>query len=564
MKNDQFDEKSMPDGIEAGMTPETADVQDNTEPAGDTPDAVLNDAVGEDMPAENLMESQPKKKGPNRRLRYGGMAVLVTVLVVVGAVVLNILADVMFNRFPLSLDLTSDDRYTVSQETVDMIKTVDKPVEIIAFFREEDINNPGTTLAEMNTVYKQLHETWNQYKLQSGGKVTVQYVDLTNQPALLTQYKSYGDIQEGSILFRSGEGSAERYRLKTINDFYSYETDQYGYSLTSFTSKVEMTTASCVKAVISDVDIQAMLLTGHDEDSATASTLKDLFGLNGYTVEEVNLSSAQEIGEKVTTAIVAAPAKDFTDAEITRLRDWLTNDGKLGRNLMVVLNNLATSKDCPNLYEFLNDGYQIEVTDNQVVETTASRAYAGSAQVIYGDLPESPIQETAKEAGVLNVMPRQIVLKAGTDTSKPLYNIPMVTFPESSRIASLLDGENAEAKEAGEYPVVGMGMAVKWTYDNSGEESVMVQTNVVVCNQGLANDTVFKMQNVQNEKVVLDAMNYINGQEDSITISGKDLTQTSLEFSAGSANTLGILLAIVLPVGMLVICLVVFLRRRHL
>lgn len=59
-------------------------------------------------------------------------------------------------------------------------------------------------------------------------------------------------------------------------------------------------------------------------------------------------------------------------------------------------------------------------------------------------------------------------------------------------------------------------------------------------------------------------MNYINGQEDSITISGKDLTQTSLEFSAGSANTLGILLAIVLPVGMLVICLVVFLRRRHL
>lgn len=559
MKNDQFDEKNIPQESESAQT--------QTTPQDIQTDNVTHDVSAEEteMSAQQAVDAaKTKKKSPNRRLRYGGMAVMVTVLVVVGAVVLNILADVLFDRFPLSVDLTSDDRYTVSQETVDMIKTVDRPVEIIAFFKEEDIDNPGTTLTEMNTVYKQLHETWNQYKKQSGGKVTVQYVDLTSQPALLAQYKSYGDIQEGSILFRSGEGSEERYRLKTINDFYSYETDSYGYSLTSFTSKVEMTTASCVKAVISDEDLQVMMLTGHDEDSDTVSALQDLFGLNGYTVEEMNLASAQEIGEKVTTAIVAAPAKDFTNDEITRLRDWLTNDGKMGRNLMVVLNSLATSKDCPNLYEFLNDGYQIEVTDNQVVETTAARAYSGSAQIIYGDLPESPVQDVAKEAGVLGVMPRQILLKAGTDNSKPLYNIPIVTFPESSRVASLLDGEKAEAKEASEYPVVGMGMAVKWTYDNSGEESVKVQTNVVVCSQGFANSWVFRLQNVQNEKMVLDAMNYINGQEDSVTISGKDLTRTSLEFSAGTANTLGVLLAIVLPVGMLVICLVVFLRRRHL
>lgn len=569
MKDEQFDEKNRPVDPEAEDTPKAAGPEEST-PAQEpeTAEQVPDLSATDEMPAEKLVEeiqgSKPrKKKTPNRRLRYGSMAVLVTVLVVVGVVVLNILVDVLYSRFPVSLDMTSDDRFTISQETKDMIAAVDRPVEIIAFFREQDIEDPTTTLTELNTVYKELHETWNQYELLSDGQVTVQYVDLTEQPTLVTEYREYGDIQEGSILFRSGEGENERYRLRSINDFFTFQTDSYGYSLTSFTSQVEMMTASNVNAVISDADLEVMLLTGHGEDEATVAALEDLYGLNGYTVTEINLASAQEIGENVTTAIVAAPSTDFTDAEITRLRDWLTNDGKLGRNLMVVVNSLATSDDCPNLYEFLDDGYQIEVTDNQVVEEDSSRTYAMSAQIIYGDLPESPIQQSDTEAGVLSVMPRQILLKAGTDTEQTLYNIPLVTFPESSRIVPL-GGEYDDRQEADEYPITGMGMAVQWTYDNSGEESVLVQTNVVVCNQGMIDSSLFQMQNIDNEQVMLDAMNYINGNEDTIDILGKDLTQTRLGMDLGTANVIGLILAIVLPVGLLIICLVVFLRRRHL
>lgn len=564
----EFDEKNVPDRPdikeEPVVEPETASVEESvSEPETAASSAPQKD---EEPAAEDVLGlKKSKKKASNRRLRYGGMAVLVTVLVIVGAVVLNIFANVLFDRFPLSLDMTSDDRFTVSQETIDVIKSIDKPVEIIAFFRETYLSQPNTGYAEFDTIYKQMKETWSQYELQSNGQVTIKYVDLTAQPTLVKEYEAYGDIAEGSILFRSGEGAEERARLKTLGDFYTYETDSYGYSLTSFTSQVEMMTASAIKAVISEEDLQVMLLTGHDEDSDAVTCLTDLYELNGYSVEQINLASQQEIGEKVTTAIIAAPEKDFADVEITRLRDWLTNDGKLGRNLMVVVNSLATSKDCPNLYEFLNDEYQIEVTDNLVVETDSNRAYAGyNAQVIYGDLPSSPIQTTAKESGVLSMMPRQILLKAGTDNTQSLFNISLVTFPESSRLVSLLDGENATQKQADEYPINGMGMAVKWTYDNSGDESVQVQTNVVVCGQDIVNSSVFQMQSVQNKKIMLDIMNYINGNEDSVTVPGKDITQTSTEFTAGTANVLGLVFALLLPVALLVICLVVFLRRRHL
>ena len=596
MKNEQFDENNRPVGSETEETPKTE--PEMVAAQAQEPDL----SAADEMPAEKLVEeiqnNKPrKKKTPNRRLRYGGMAVAVTALVAVGVVLLNVLVGALYDRFPLSLDLTSDDRFSLSQETEDVIAAVNRPVEIVAFFSEETARNPNTGVTEIDTIIRQLYETWNQYELRSDGLVTVEYIDLISQRGALTEYTKYGDVQEWSVLFRSGEGDEERYRLKNINEFYTYEQDYYG-NVTSITSLAEVTTASGVNAVSNEEDLQVMLLTGHNEDENVISRLTDLYELNGYTVNQINLASSQEIGEAVTTAIVAAPASDFSDAEITRLRDWLTNDGKLGRNLMVVVNSLATSKDCPNLYEFLDDGYQIEVTDNLVVEIDDNRNLMGyNGQLIYGDLPESPVSSAAAEGGVLSGNPRQILLKAGTDTEQTLYNIPLVTFPESSLIVPLggttddpeqaddptqaddpeqADDPTQEGIQADEYPIVGMGMAVNWTYDNSGEESVLVQTNVVVCNQGMVVDTFATTiagnqtlslidANSGNETVMMDIMNYINGNEDSVTISGKSLAaDTSLDLSESAANVLGVILAIVLPVGLLIICLVVFLRRRHL
>lgn len=386
----EFDEKFVPEqpadetAAPAAETETTETAAPETAPAAET-------APAEEMPASDAVDAaKPKKKNQHRRLRYGGLAVLVTVLVIVGTVVLNIFANVLFDRFPLSVDMTSDDRFTISQETRDMIQSVDKKVEIIGFFSEDTARNPNTGLTQMNTVFKQIYETWNQYERLSDGKVTVKYVDLTADPTLQNQYKKYGSVQEWSVLFRSGEGDNERYRLKDIRqDFYTYESDSYTGSLTSFTSQVEMATASGVKAVSGDEEMQVMLLTGHDEDEAAVTALTDLYELNGYAVEQVNLASNQKISDKATTAIIAAPAKDLSAAEITRLRDWLTNNGKLGRNLMVVMGNLVTTKDCPNLVEFLDDGYQIEITDNLVVETDDSRSLMGfDGNIIYGDLPD--------------------------------------------------------------------------------------------------------------------------------------------------------------------------------
>ncbi len=519
-------------------------------------------AVAEEVAAqsqEDVAKNAPKVKKSGRHLKYGSMAVISTVLVVVVALIIGVLADALFERFPLSIDMTKDDKFSISEQTQDVIASIKKPVEIIAFFPESTISKPNTGMLELDTVYKEMYQVLKEYESGSKGNVTVSYVDLAANPTQQTVYKAYGTIAEGDVLMRCGKGEDEKFRRKNIlnGDFYTVAEDSYRPEGYTFSSTVEATLASMTNAVISDEDREIAVLTGHEENEYTVAMLTSLYEDNGYAVSQVNLATDQKIGDRVKNVIIAAPKTDLSDDEVTRLREWLDNDGKLGRNLMVVVNYEATVEDCPNLYEFLDVDYQIEVADNWVVETDDGRKWRD--ELIYADLPESPIQKTASESSATVMYPRQILLKGGTDNTKSLFNVPLVNFSETARVKAM--GNESEAVEAEETPIVGMGMAVKWAYDNDVDEQPLIQTNVIVANQGM-----IVMETYNNKRVTLDIMNYVNGNEDGVDILNKDMTSDLLDpyLTQETADTLGVILTFVLPGLVLVLCLVVFFRRRHL
>ena len=115
--------------------------------------------------------------------------------------------------------------------------------------------------------------------------------------------------------------------------------------------------------------------------------------------------------------------------------------------------------------------------------------------------------------------------------------------------------------KADEYPIVSVAYAHKWTYvDNKS-----VETNVLVSGSiELANSVLLSNGNLYNEELLLSTVNGMVGMEDTVQISGKSMTQTTTEFSATAAMVMLVVFQYVLPIGILVICLVVFLRRRHL
>ena len=147
-----------------------------------------------------------------------------------------------------------------------------------------------------------------------------------------------------------------------------------------------------------------------------------------------------------------------------------------------------------------------------------------------------------------------------------------MSFPESARLLNLTDLE-AEEEESGDeelepvkadsYPIAGMAYANQYAYDNTGDYPEKVETNVLVCGSegmlGLLSSSTYA-----NESLLLQSINGISGNEDAVTVSTLSLAQDTLEFTPLTFLILFIVFVIAVPVILLVICLVVFLKRRHL
>lgn len=509
---------------------------------------------------DETKNSKPKKekvKKDTRKLRYGGMATALTAVVIVVVVLVNVVANILSDRFPLNLDLTADKLFTLSEESKEVAKGIDKDVEIVAFMEESLLANASTE--GTGAILKQLYEALKLYDSYSGGKVKTTYVDLNSDPSLSTRYREY-NVEYYDLLFLCGD------RYQKVSAYDMFTTDQYYTTVQS--SKVEQMLASRLMMVTSDVTPEVLFLTGHEEDSYTVAGLKAILEVNNYSLTDLNITGSEEYSDEAVMAVIAAPTKDYSDEEIEALREWLDNDGKQGRQLMVIVNYEA---DCPKLYEFLNVEYGLEVTNNMVQETDANRVYMMQASLVYADIGDSDYLPDISGNHALTPISRQILMNAGTNTDSSLFNTALLTFPESAKLVKMADalkepdGEEQEAPEsfdADEYPIVGGAMATKWTYDDDNNR---IETNVIVLgSNSMVYDNFTSMSTVYNEEFLLGITNGVTGNESSVNISNKPLEQTTLEFTSGQAYIFFGVFVVAVPVIILIVCLVVFLRRRRL
>ncbi len=502
-----------------------------------------------------------------RKLRYGGMATALTVVVVVVIVLINIVANILSDRFPLNIDLTSDKLFTLTDESKEVVKAVDKDVEIVVFAEESDIKNPNLSSDALNDLLKQFYELTRQYESLSGGKIKTTYVDIYGDPTAAKKYEKYSPTYYDVMLF-CGE---TRHQKTNFNDMYTADDSMYYYTgqVSDYESKVEQVMASRLAMVTSDVTPEVLLLTGHSEDSNTIAGIQSILEINNYSLTELDITGSEEFSEDAVMAIIAAPTKDYSDSEIERLRDWLDNDGKLGRQLMVVVNYQAS---CPTLYDFLNIEYGLEVTDHLIQETSSSRVYYMNPYHVYGDVGSSDYTGDISGQRVLMPVTRQILTNKENNNQNSLFNVPLVTFPESAKLIKMEEalsetgeGEEAatpEAFDADEYPISGAAMAVKWDYDSDNNK---IETNVLVFGSNqMFMSSVTEMSTVYNEELLLGLANGVTHNESSVQISNKPLERTKLEFNTSQAYIFLVVFVIAIPLALLIVCLVVFLRRRRL
>ena len=148
-----------------------------------------------------------------RRLKHGSLATAMTIGLVAVLVLVNVIVGLLVERFPMDIDLTTDNIFQLSDESIEYIENLDQDVTINVLADEE-------TFSGQNDYYRQANEVIQNYTKYSD-RITVRYIDLYTNPELQQKY-SKETLSVGGILVECGE----RYQTLTAYDLFNTQTDQ--------------------------------------------------------------------------------------------------------------------------------------------------------------------------------------------------------------------------------------------------------------------------------------------------------------------------------------------------
>lgn len=502
-----------------------------------------------------MKEKKTSGKTPfwkNKKFRMGGTATVLTVVFVVAVILVNVLVGVLHDRYPLTIDLTTDKLYTLSADSEKLAKELDNKVEVVVFGSETAYKD-----ANDDVIARQLYEFLKSYQTLSNGKLTVQFIDGTLQPQKYNSYKEKYNVVDGDVLFLGEKGQTA---ISASSDMYEYDETMYQYYgefvLTS--SLVEAVIANNVQSVCREAQVEVMILTGHVESVDALNGVQSVLKKNGYTnISIVDITTGNALSDKSNLAFICAPGEDYTDAELNRLGDWLSNDGKRDRDLVVFADDTAS---CPMLYEYLENEHGIKVHNALVRDTDFSNLFnMTSYYATYA---------TVELLDFSNHMSENLKVKA--PNSRPLSSDWSTDSEQAGAYVQVLAAFNSET--ATKAPIGDKGNG---PYDALGDAngSVLLTTQVYHSNiDGEPHETNvavfgsegFSYYSGNNEKLLVNLINEINEVENDVMIEALSLQADPMQIDAETAITLGVIFAIVLPLLTLAAGLIVFLRRRHL
>ncbi len=514
--------------------------------------------------AVSVQESDGKKPRFSRKMRFGTVSMITTVVVIVAILLLNVVMDVIETRYPLTVDLTSDGAYTLSDASVELAKGLDSDVKIIAFRAESYFTTPATGYEELNTVITQFYQALRQYQLESGGKVSYEFIDLDANPTASAAYADY-NVSANTVLFLCGE----RYQTITFDDLYSYAVDYSTYA-TSFSSEVESVMAARINLVSAAVTKKVTLLTGHGEDATAIATLTKTLENNACYVTQLDITASVEPDEDTGVFVIAGATVDYTAEEIARVRDWLHNNGKREKDLVVLCDSVAR---LPNLYEMLNDEYGIEVLEQVVYEEDAANQYRQNPYYVYGNVAQTDYTEDLVGQRAMMGTVRALKLNVTDSTDEAMYAKPLITYGETVKLKPLarLEEEGASSTAADalqtpdSYPVVGAAFTTARMFDN--DDGRYYATDVMVYGSTtVMYELVVNITSACNEDLFMNTFRGLTGLESVIAVSSRSLSQETLDFGGSAVPAvLGIGVFMVgLPVLLIIIAIVVFVRRKRL
>ena len=471
-----------------------------------------------------------KESFKTRQVKYGGYAALLTLAVIIGLILVNL----MVGQFSPQLDLTENRLFSLSEQTIQLLDRLNSPVRFYGLWRpgDEDMNL-------MNVVNLYLSRSRN---------ISLEIIDPDRNPGFVMRYdRERQGIARGSLLI---EGE-KTFRVLAPRDMYDFSRTQTGdASITAIAMERRITSALLFTAVGETPVIYE--LTGHSEVPLAALGFAETLGRENYTLRALNLFLA-DIPDDASAIIMNNPQRDLSSAEAAKLLDYLEKGGRF----LVIANYLMV--ELPNLNEVLASyglrfdyGIVHEADPNYIIFDPRT----AWPDMLVHEITAPLADKTRTPVVLIEAMPLSVLeTRRRTVQVEPL----MASSPRSFLRTDLDDNSTSRIASDTSGPFI-LGAVVSDPPEVRGEE---IQARIVAigCGAFLA----LAAQGIEgNADLFMNSLTWLQDRPENITIRSRSLFLLPLRLSMAQIILFGALFIVIIPVIFFGAGLVTWLKRRHL
>lgn len=554
------------------------DVVADEKAAKTAPKDTEKDKKDKDKKDKKEKKAKNGKKFNAKKLKHGTMATVFTCVFVALLVLVNVVTTMIFDRYPVTIDLTSNKIYSVSNDTEDYVKKVNVDVQVTVFADENTYTNYSSynkQAVELLKNYSKLnhHITYRFVDIDSHPEIVKEYTDTISQFDIIFETKTKVDGKEISRTRKLG-----MLDLLTFTDEFEQKLSQSGYSIDTLaqqaggdlaflsyygsyveSSNAEQAFTSALMTVTDPNPVYVTILTGRSE-LTQLTYFQTLLTANGYNVNTVDITS-EDIPSDTDVVVIPAPKTDYLEEDITKVSDFLNNDGKLGKQLLYIAS--YGQEDTPNLDEFLSE-YGLAIGDGVICESDSGKYYNSPCVTVASDVSDNFTQDVSTEnPAILSALCRPV--KTLFDEQDMVSTDAYLKSSDSAYTANVNISQTTGQVQIGDALVKGqqnymaVGSKAKFTDDND----TLYSNVIAVGSEGLLSDTYLQYSQYQNSEYFISVINGLTGKTAGITITPKTITGNVFDITQQQKTALKWTFCLGVPVVVLVVGIVIWVRRKN-
>ncbi len=459
-----------------------------------------------------------------RSARYGANAAIYSIAFIGLLIAINYISSLHHTR----LDLTSEKVYSLSSQSINVVKGLKKPLKLYGFFQGGE--NPAA---------RELYETFAYYS----PKLTYELVDPDKHPELAELFKV---SVMGTTHLQYGGDKGEGINVTELNE-------------EALTNAIIRATKSTKKVI--------EFLDGHGEadiDDAEGQdgygTIKKALEGEGYEVRKLELAQLAKVPDDANLVVVAGPIKPLGQHEIDALNDYLKHGGR------VIAMYRPQRPDNPideNAMVKLASDWGVKVGNDIVVDQVV-RLFEGPALGLNPFVQNYGAHPITKDFKQRTMFPMTRSLAAEPNLKPGLTVTPIANTSDTSwaevDLDTLFRQQKAELTAKDTRGPIAVVMAVDGNLDQLGVGKG--DARVVVYGSTEFADNQYVTQ-FFNRDFFINSADWLTGEENSISIRPKSIRASRFRLTEGQFSIVFAFAVLLLPELLLIAGIVVWWERRN-